>query len=53
MEPPTNLQFTVDEIGAVFAPRRRPKTLPDLPDPFKTGEKSGQEGPQMKKKATR
>ena len=45
IEPPADREAAVDEIGSVFASRRRPETLPDLPDPLETGEKSGQERP--------
>ena len=40
IEPAADREAAVDEIGAVFAPRCRPKTLPD---PLETGEKLGQE----------
>ena len=43
IEPKADREAAVDEIGTVFASRRCSKTLPHLPDPLETGEKSGQQ----------
>ena len=44
MEPQAYLQSAVDEVGSVFATRRRPEALPDLSDSLESREKPGQEG---------